>query len=140
MHRVTRTCRRLPVARRGALTVEFAIVAPVVFLVVFAAVEFARLNMLVNTMENAAYEGARRGIIPGATISNVENEAEAILKAVGAINADVTVTPAVITNATPEVTVDITIPLNDNAWVTPRFTKDAVLHRSCTLTRETTSF
>ena len=127
-------------ARRGAVTVEFALVAPLVFFIVFAAIEFARLNMLVNSMENACYEAARRGIIPGATVANVEAEANQILQAVGAVNSTVTVTPAVITNQTPEITVAISIPLNDNAWVTPNFTKNAVVSRSCTLTREVTPF
>ena len=126
--------------RRGAVTVEFALVAPMVFFLVFAAIEFARLNMLVNSMENAAYEAARRGIIPGASVANVEAEANQVLQAVGAVNATVTVTPAVITNQTPSVTVDISLPLNDNAWVTPHFTKNATVSRSCTLTRETTPF
>lgn len=126
--------------RRGALTVEFALVAPLVFLVVFGAVEFARLNMLVNSMENAAYEGARRGIVPGATVAAVKAQAEQILQAVGAVSATVTVSPAVITNQTPYVTVTIQLPLNDNAWVSPRFTKNAILTRSCTLNRETTMF
>ncbi len=125
-----------PPARRGALTVEFALVAPLVFLVVFGAIEFARLNMLINTMENAAYEGARRGIVPGATVANVEAESEAILQAVGAVNAHVVVTPAVLTNQSPDVTVRISIPLDDNAWVAPRFTKSVVVTRSCTLNRE----
>ncbi|MCA9052612.1 MAG: pilus assembly protein [Planctomycetaceae bacterium] len=126
--------------RLGAVTVEFALVAPMVFFIVFAAIEFARLNMLVNSMENACYEAARRGIIPGATVANVEAEANQILQAVGAVNSTVTVTPAVITNQTPEITVRISIPLNDNAWVTPNFTKNLVVGRSCTLTREITPF
>jgi Flp pilus assembly protein TadG len=126
--------------RRGAVTVEFALVAPVAFLIIFGSVEFARLNMMLNTMENAAYEAARRGITPGATKANVEGAADVILQAVGAVNATVTVTPAVITNSTPNVTVTISMPLNDNAWISPHFTNNAVLSRSCTLTRETTPF
>ena len=108
--------------------------------IVFGSIEFARLNMLVNSMENAAYEGARRGIIPGATAANIQAEANSILQAVGAVNATVTVTPSVITNFTPSITVAISIPLNDNAWVTPNFTQNKVLSRSCQLTRETTPF
>jgi len=119
------------------MTVEFALVAPLAFFITFSAVEFARLNMLVNSMENAAYEAARRGIIPGATTANCRAEATAMLQAVGAVNATVTVTPATITTTTPSVTVAISVPLNDNAWVLPRFTKNAVLVRSCTLNRET---
>lgn len=140
MQRRSHAPNTLPNARRGALTVEFALVAPLVFFIVFGAVEFARLNMLVNSMENAAYEGARRGIVPGATVAAVRAQSQQILQAVGAVNATITVSPGVITNQTPNVTVTITLPLNDNAWVTPRFTKNAILSRSCTLNRETTVF
>lgn len=125
--------------RRGALSVEFALVAPLLLLLTFAAVEFARLNMLVNSMENAAYEGARRGIIPGANADQVRSEAGAILTAVGAVGSDVTVMPATISQSTPDVTVTIRVPLNDNAWITPRFTSNLVLERTCKLTRERTS-
>lgn len=119
---------------------EFAIVAPLAFLIVFGSVEFARLNMLLNSMENAAYEAARRGIVPGATAANAEDAANQILQAVGAVNANVTVTPSVFTNTTPEITVSIGIPLNDNAWISQHFTENRVLSRTCTLTRETTPF
>lgn len=126
--------------RSGAVAVEFAIVTPLLLMVVFGAIEFARLNMLVHSVENAAYEGARRGMIPGATAAAARAEAEGILNAVGAIGATVTVTPEVITQASPEVTVAISLPLNSNAWLTPHFTKDATLSRSCRLTREVTTF
>lgn len=129
-----------PNGRRGAVTVEFAIVAPVAFLIIFGSVEFARLNMILNSMENAAYEGARRGIIPGATETNVRDATTQILQAVGAVNATVTVTPTVITHQTPEITVSISIPLNDNAWISPHFTNNRTLTRSCRLTREVTPF
>ncbi len=124
------------VRRRGALSVEFALVTPLLFLMTFAAVEFARLNMLINSMENAVYEGTRRGIVPGATSAQVEQEVQRILNAVGAVNGEITVTPAVITNATPQVTVSVELPLDDNAWVVPRFTRQRTVERSCTLTKE----
>jgi Flp pilus assembly protein TadG len=127
-------------SRSGALTVEFALMFPVLLVTVFGSIEFARLNMLVNSMENAAYEGARRGIVPGATAANATSDARAILDAVGAVNATITITPKVITNQTPQVTVTIRVPLDDNAWVTPQFTDGQVLERSCKLQREVTAF
>ena len=45
--------------RRGATTVEFAIVAPVFFLFLLASIEFSRLNIIRHTADNAAYEAAR---------------------------------------------------------------------------------
>ena len=52
--------------RRGATTVEFAMTAPVLFLFLFAAMEFSRYNMVSQTATNAAFEGARQCIVPGA--------------------------------------------------------------------------
>lgn len=45
--------------RRGASVVEFALVAPVLLLVVFAMVEFGRAIMVQQALTNAAREGAR---------------------------------------------------------------------------------
>src|SRR5690606_21432947 len=61
--------------RRGAALVEFALTAPLLFFILFASLEFARANMLRNTVEMAAYEGARRGIVPGATAEDVRDAA-----------------------------------------------------------------
>ena len=69
--------------RTGAVTVEVAITAPILFLFVFAGIEFARVNMISDTCENAAFEGARRGIVPGATATDCQNEAQQILDIVG---------------------------------------------------------
>ncbi len=63
--------------RSGASAVEFALCAPLLFLLVFAAWEFSRANMILNTMENAAYEGCRRGIVPGASANDVRASAQA---------------------------------------------------------------
>ncbi len=41
-------------ARRGATLVEFALVVPILFLLFFAAVEFARVAMIRHTVDNAS--------------------------------------------------------------------------------------
>lgn len=122
--------------RRGVVTVEVAITLPVLFMTMFGCIEFARMNVLRNTAENACYEGARKASVPGGTADEAIAEAQAELNVVGTRNPTITVTPSVIVDATTEVTVTVDIPLNDNAWVTPLFLKDQHLIRSCTLTRE----
>jgi Flp pilus assembly protein TadG len=122
--------------RRGAVMVEFAIVAPVFFMILFAMFEFSRLNIIRHTADNAAYEAARLAIVPGATAADATAEANRILRVVGTRNATVNVTPAAITEDTQEVTVQIAVPMNDNALVTPRFTGAAVLRSSATLRTE----
>ena len=122
--------------RRGAVTVEFALVVPILFLFVFGIIESARLNMLRNSLENAAYEGARRGIIPGATAADAKVEAERVLDAVNVGNASVAVSPAAIHSTTPEITVTVSVPLNGASWVIYVSARNNVMTRSITLTRE----
>lgn len=127
---------RRPRNRRGATTVEFALCAPILFLFTFASFEFSRVNSLRQSAENAAYEGCRRGIVPGATTDDVRASAQLVLDSVLANNATVAVTPSVITADTVEIGVDITIPLDDNAWVIPKFFDGRDVAASLTLARE----
>ncbi len=124
------TCEK----RRGTTMVEFAVVAPVFFIFMFAAMEFAHLNTLRNTAHNAAYEAARAAVIPGANQAKAEAEAQRILAAVGTRQFDITVTS--ITDASEEVTVTIDIPYADNAIMIPWFTGSVNIHSETTLKTE----
>jgi Flp pilus assembly protein TadG len=64
VEKVCRLCRR---NRRGASAVEFALVAPVLFLLVFGIIEFGRMIMVQQVVINASREGARAAIIEGVT-------------------------------------------------------------------------
>ncbi|MHB1005825.1 MAG: TadE/TadG family type IV pilus assembly protein [Chloroflexota bacterium] len=64
--------RMMPSARKhqrrsqiGAAMVEFAIVFPVLFLLILGLIDGARLIFAYNTVSNAAREGARFGIVMG---------------------------------------------------------------------------
>lgn len=127
---------RRGVARRGAALVEFALVAPIFFLFLMAAFEFGWLNVMRHTADNAAYEAARRAMVPGATAAEATDKAQSILQAVGTRGAQITVTPRTITEDTEEVTVDIAVPVNRNALILPRFTRGKTLRSSSTLRTE----
>lgn len=135
-----RPSRRSFLRRRdGAATVEFALVASTLFMIFFGAVEFARLNQVVNSAANAAYAGCRRAIVPGATAANATTDANTILSA-GLVNgATVSVNPTTITTSTTQVTVTVAVPMNSNGWTPPSFTKNMTITRACTLTREKTN-
>lgn len=107
--------------RRGALTVEMAIVLPVFFLFLFASIEFGRMNMIRHTAENAAYEAARSAIVPGGTSEAAEEIGKDIMKAIGCVNTVVTTVPEVIENSTAEVEVFVSVPCDDNAYFAPSF-------------------
>ena len=122
--------------RQGALTIEMAFCIPIVFLILLGTLEFSRMNMLRNSIDNAAYEGARRGVVPGATASDCVTSANRVLTAVGANNATVTVTPPTLTDSTQQVSVAISIPMSSNSWGPARFLGGATLRAVSTKSRE----
>ena len=127
--------RQRPGRRSGAAAVEFAAVAPLVFLFFFAAFEFARMNLLRHTVEMAAFEGARRGAVPGATASDAQKRASQILSVVDAREATIDVT-FVRDLLDQKVKVEIQVPLDANAWVPPYFLRGMAIKSKFTLFRE----
>ena len=105
--------------RQGAVAVEFAIAITILLMLVFASIEFVRLNMLRHSVEQASYLAARKGIIIGAKRSTVEQIAEDHLNILSVNNATVNVTPSTITDDTQVVQVDISVPITGNSWVAP---------------------
>jgi Flp pilus assembly protein TadG len=122
--------------RSGVVMVEFALCAPILFFFFFTAFEFARVNMIRQSIENAAYEGSRRGIVPGATADDCRNAARAVLNSISAHVANITISPPELKANTNEVTVRIDVPINNNSWVAPYFFKDMTISSSMTMRRE----
>lgn len=120
-----------------------AIILPIAFAFFFAAVEMTRINMIINGAENAAYEGARVGILPGANKSQVRNAVRKVLDAVLishgsiAITSDALVESETLPSDVTSITVTVTVPLNKNFWGENNHGKSKNVTRSCTLTRET---
>jgi Flp pilus assembly protein TadG len=131
-----RQCKRTRPTRLGVVVAEFAICAPILFLFFFASLEFSRVNMIRQSVENAVYEGSRRGIVPGATAADCQAAAQTVLNSVLTHNATITVTPSTITNSTTEVTVAVTVPVNSNSWVFPVFFNGKTISGTMTLKRE----
>ena len=129
-----KTKRIIRCQRDGATTVEFAVVLPLLILFVFAALEFSRANMLRNTIENAAFEGARSGIVPGATSSDARTAAQDLLNMLRINDSTVTISPATIDDTTESVTVTVATPMSiANHYVTPKFFLGDTLTASITL-------
>ncbi len=122
--------------RQGTTTVEVAICLPILFMFLFGAYELSRCNMLLHAAESAAYEGARVGIVPGATKEKIEDAVTFVLVSVGATNFDVTVTPEVIGLDTEKVRVEVELDLGDNTAMPQLFIDDLQLRGECELTRE----
>ena len=127
---------RRVVSRSGATAIEFALTAPLVFFIAFSCLEFARVNMLRNSAENAAYEGARAGIVPGSTADDCISSARSVVDHVFSYGEIITVDPPTIAPDTESVTVTIEIPLDDNSWVLPVFFSGRTITATRTLQRD----
>lgn len=122
--------------RRGATAVEAALTLPILFLIMLSGWEFSRVNVIRNTMTNAAYIAARESMLPGATAEAARTEGERVLLAIGVANAVIDVTPNNIDADTSEVTVDVIVPLASNSMGIVKFFASRNMTASCTLTRE----
>lgn len=118
--------------RQGALTVEFALVAPIIFMIFFGCLELTCLNLMRHTAGNAAYEAARAGIVPGASQAAAKQKAQNLLNAVGATR-NVTID---YLDTASKVTVTIKIPVKDNSWGLARFSGSTTIEKTCVLSRE----
>jgi len=110
--------------RKGATVVEFAFVAPVLFLIVFGIIEFGRLLMVQQVLTNASREGARRAITESATSTEVEQLVNNYLTGGRVSGATVTVSPASLDSLDlgDPVTVSVSVPFDNVSWLpTPWF-------------------
>ena len=114
----TECCRRARCGRRHRGVCDLR-ADPVLH--VLRGARVSRVNMIRQSVENAVYEGSRRGIVPGATAADCRTAAQNVLNTVMARNATINVTPTVITQDTPQVTVAVVVPVNNNSWVAPLF-------------------
>ena len=105
--------------RKGTTLVEFAIVAPLVFLFIFGLVEFGRMVMVHQIITNAAREGARRGILEQTTADEVHTIVDNYLAGSSISGAAVTVTPGSFDQVgfgTP-ITVGVSVPFDQVSWL-----------------------
>ncbi len=130
------TPRNTRKARRGAHIVEMALVLPILIMIVFGIIEFARANQIRQTVKQAAYEGARVGITMDASAANVQTQANSVLTSVGITGATVTVSPNPITSTTQFVTVTVSASATANGWFMKYFTAGQPISAAVTLESE----
>jgi hypothetical protein len=83
---------RKPTTRRGAATVEFAVVAPLFLLMLAGIIEFGQAFRIQHALSNASRRGARAGIVDGATSTKVTEKVKAQCKQIlGVDEADIEV-------------------------------------------------
>ena len=138
LERLSRLCRR---DRRGTAVVEFALVAPILFLLVFGMIEYGRLVMVQQVLTNASREGAREGVLDGTTTADVQASVNNYLASATVTGATVTVTPSPPNSAGygAPVTVTVSVPFNQVSWLpSPIFLGGSVMTATTVMRRETT--
>ena len=123
-------------ARIGAASVEFALCAPVFFFLVFGGIELSRANMLIHTVESAMLQGARRGIIPGATAEQCRLAAQSVLNIGRIRTSTLTVSPTIIDENTKTVSITVSVPLGSNGYQASSVFMGKTITRTIQLNRE----
>jgi Flp pilus assembly protein TadG len=140
LEKACRPCRR---NRQGAAAVEFAIVAPIFFVMIFGMIEFGRAIMVQQVLTNASREGARVAVLDSQspTATQVASTVTTYLQNAGISGATVTINPTEPTTAGygAPVTVTVQIPFSKVSWLpTPVFLGTTTNLTSSTVMRRET--
>jgi Flp pilus assembly protein TadG len=113
------TARRRSLRRhRGVAAVEFAIVAPIFFMMVIGIIEIGRAMMVQQVLINASRVGARRAVMLSSDEQSVIDAVTEYAAGVGVngVVADVSPNPATAAAGQP-VTVNVTIGFEQVSWL-----------------------
>lgn len=160
LHRLVRHGNRFArgtdAERRGAAVVEFAVIAPLMFMLFFSMVEIGRAVMVAQMATSASREGCRQAVQTGQSVSSVQNFISTYLSASGVPTGAITTT---ISNQTSEgggfgatgnlsavptgmgVKVDVSVNFAQVTWLPPSFAysimpSGATLKGSTTMRKE----
>lgn len=117
-------------SRNGALTIEMAFVVPVVLLFFFGLWEWSRVEMIKHVSQNACFEGARLGTLPGYSESDTESKVLQVLNGylIKGATADASFEPGTGTSA-----VSVSIPIDANFTLGRAFFKGKTITAGMTL-------
>ena len=104
--------------RSGAAAVEFALIAPLLIVLVFGMIEFGRMFMAEQVLTNAAREGARKAILPGATDDQAQTTIDDYLNSANITGFSRSISPST-TNADggTAITVTVSVPYSSVSWL-----------------------
>ncbi len=106
--------RCLQIRRAATTAVEFAIVLPLVLLIVFSLMEISRAVTISDSAKTSVIAGSRQALVAETTNTNVQAEMERILDLFGVRSRQIVVTPAVINPTVQEVSIQITVPFDSS--------------------------
>ena len=131
------SCRRSK-WRRGAAVTEFALVAPLFFLMIIGFLEFGRALMVQQVLINASRVGARQASTASSTTGEVESVVEDYTAGVTVSGVTVAVSPNPSTAAPgTAITVTTSVPFSEVSWMSsPWFLQGKTLTASSQMRKE----
>jgi Flp pilus assembly protein TadG len=126
---MTRWCRRTPLSqrkaapRRGATSVEFAVVSLIFFTFILATVELGRGLMVSSQLANTARRACRTAVPAGRSNNDIQTTANTALQQSGlpATNVVVLVNGVQADASTAQsgdrITVNVTLPVSQVSWI-----------------------
>ncbi len=130
---------RLSDRRNGAAVVEFAVVLPVIVLLLMGSMEVGRAVMVKHVLEETARAGCRVAAFGSSTKQDVLNIVETAMSAAKIDNYTVTIDPDPPDNlgAFEPVTVSVAVPYADVSWgMASRFMAGKTLTGRCVMPAE----
>ncbi len=121
--------------RRGLAAVEFAVIAPVIVFLLISAIEVSRAIGVQHNLQEAAQAGCRLYSLKEASQQQAVDLINQSLQEAGISGYTLTFTPetkAEILQNMQMVTVEVSVPHSQVAWITPMFLRDAVMAGRCT--------
>jgi Flp pilus assembly protein TadG len=106
-----------PPRRRGAALVEFAVVAPLLFLLILGLVEFARMMMVQQILTNGAREGARNAVLPAATQTTAQGVIDTYMQNNGITGYSASMTDPGAAQPGDPITVTVSVPYSNVSWL-----------------------
>ena len=125
--------------RRGAVTVEFAVVAPLLFVLVLGIVEYGRAMMAQQTLTAAARAACRVAVVDGATQQEATDRVTQFLAAAGISGHTITFDPDPLSDAAEwqAVTVTVQVAFEDVSWLpVPAYLSGKTLTGFCLMPHE----
>lgn len=131
------------ICRKAAAAVEFALVAPIFFLLVLLCFELGKAHMIEAFVEESSYRAARHVAVFGARTSEAETIALQNMSILGVEDVQVTVEPMVEGVVQPEidsesesVRVVVSVPMNTNSIFSWFFDNNARIEKETVLMTE----
>ena len=134
--------RHTPKKRRGAAAVEFAVVSPILAIVVIGVVDVGRAVMVQQMLTNAARDACRTAVLDSASASDVISQCETYLASASVPGASATIDPNPLTAADDgdPVTVSVSVPFSSVSWLpTSVFLNGVTLEGSVVMRRESSA-